>query len=153
MLPIAKILKSYGTDGAVLVGLRGVVLEEINFEEPVYIEFDGLPVPFFIQDAEPKGGKVILRLNDVNCEKDAEEMVGREILVDAAQDADDAEDFIGWTVYDGERLLGRVDGIEPIPGNLCLYIGELMIPLHEDFILDADPDSGVLRLKLPEGLC
>lgn len=153
MLPIAKILKSYGTDGAVLVGLRGTVLEEINFKEPVYIEFDGLPVPFFILDAEPKGGKVILHLNDVTSEKDAEEIVGRDICLDADAQADDVEDFIGWTVYDRNRKLGQVDGIEPIPGNLCLYIGELMIPLHEDFILDADPKSRVLRLSLPEGLC
>ena len=42
--------------------------------------------------------------------------------------------------------------MEPIPGNLCLYVGEAMIPLHEDLILSVDPDRRVLDLDLPDGL-
>jgi len=55
-------------------------------------------------------------------------------------------------VYDGDRLLGTVDGIEPIPGNLCIYVGDAMLPLHQDFIVDSDPKRRILRLELPEGL-
>ena len=49
MLPIAKILKSDGTDGGLLISERGVdFFSDIDRKEPVFIEFDGLPVPFFI---------------------------------------------------------------------------------------------------------
>ena len=55
MLQIAKILKSNGTDGGLLIGLHDIDASEIDLEEPVYITFDGLPVPFFILDITPKG--------------------------------------------------------------------------------------------------
>ena len=61
-------------------------------------------------------------------------------------------DFIGWEVFDKGERIGAVTGIEPIPGNLCLYIGEKLIPLHEDFIIEADPQKKELFLELPEGI-
>jgi hypothetical protein len=42
--------------------------------------------------------------------------------------------------------------MEPIPGNLCLYVGETLVPLHPDLILSADPATRILDLDLPEGL-
>ncbi|MCQ2178129.1 MAG: hypothetical protein MJY42_04515 [Bacteroidales bacterium] len=153
MLPAARILRSDGTDGAVLAGLLGIELDQIDTKEPVFIVFDGLPVPFFILEARPKGtGKAILRLNDVNCLKDSEELVGKEILLDCEEECEDGEDFTGWKVFDGERLLGDVDYMELIPGNPCLCIGSLMIPVHEDLIVSADPERRELVLDLPEGL-
>jgi 16S rRNA processing protein RimM len=159
MLPIAKILKSNGIDGDVLIGLLGIDAEEIETTEPVFVEFDGLPVPFFIERITPKGStRAIVHLTDVDNLQDAEEMVGREILLDAEDEEDDFEDFTGWTVYDGGRLVGTATGLEDIPGNPCLCVapasgsGEVLIPLHEDFIISADPSSRTLTMSLPEGL-
>ena len=134
MLAIARILKSYGTDGGLLVS-SDVDLESLEKGEPVYIVYDGLEVPFFISACTPKGSRYILHLTDISTLEDA-----------------DGPDFIGWTVYDGKTLLGVVTDDAPIPGNYCLYIGELMIPLHEDFIVSVDPDRRELVLNLPVGL-
>ena len=153
MLQIAKILKSNGVDGGLLIGLRDITLEEIDPQEPVFIYFDGLPVPFFVLDSQPKGtSKAVIHLNDITTLDDAEEVVGRELWLEGEWEEDDNEDFTGWTVLDKGRELGVVTGIEPIPGNLCLYIGDILIPLHEDFILSADPDKRLLDLDLPDGL-
>ncbi len=153
MLRIAKILKSHGVDGAVLVSAPE--FDPADFSEPVLIYFDGLPVPFFIEESSPRGvNRYIIRLTDVSCLKDAEEMVGRDIFIESDESAgtDDGYDFIGWKVYDKGTPIGEVNGMEPIPGNLCLYVGDIMIPLHEDFIESADPDTKELFLSLPEGL-
>ncbi len=153
MLRIAKILKSHGVDGAVLVSAPE--FDPADFSEPVLIVFDGLPVPFFIEESSPRGvNRYIIRLTDVSCLKDAEEMVGRDIFIesDEAAATDDGCDFTGWKVYDKGTPIGEVDGMEPIPGNLCLYVGDIMIPLNEDFIESADPDTKELFLVLPEGL-
>lgn len=153
MLRIAKILKSHGVDGAVLVSAPE--FDPADFSEPVLIVFDGLPVPFFIEESSPRGvNRYIIRLTDVSCLKDAEEMVGRDIFIesDESAGADEGYDFTGWKVYDKGKPIGEVSGMEPIPGNLCLYVGDIMIPLHEDFIESADPDTKELFLSLPEGL-
>lgn len=159
MLPIAKILKSNGIEGDVLIGLTGIDAEEIETTEPVFVEFDGLPVPFFIERITPKGNtRAIVHLTDVDNLQDAEELVGREILLDAEDEEDDFEDFTGWTVCDKGRRIGTVTGLEDIPGNPCLCVepssgaGEVLIPLHEDFIISADPCTRTLTMSLPEGL-
>ncbi len=153
MLQIAKILKSNGTDGGVLIGLYDIAPEEIDLKEPVYIEFDGLPVPFFILDITPKGtSKAVIHLNDVVNLADADELTGRAVMADLEFEDETFEDFTGWTVLDKGKKVGVCTGLEPIPGNPCLTIGEILIPLHEDFIIEANPARRELNLDLPQGL-
>ena len=160
MLPIAKILKSDGTDGGLLISERGVdFFSDIDRKEPVFIEFDGLPVPFFIEDIRPKGsGKAVVHLTAILSLEDSEELVGRLILSPDSLSGEEPEElsFDGWTLLDKGRKVGVVSGVEPFPGNPCLTVdtpsGEVMVPLHEDLILSADPASRVLDLDIPEGL-
>ena len=157
MLKIAKVTKSNGTYGDILIGLFDIAIEEIDTQEPVFIEFDGLPVPFFIESLQPKGtGRAIIHITDVDSLEDAEELVGREIFADYLEEEGEDEDFTGWTVFDKGTELGTVSDIEDIPGNPCLVVlmegKEVLIPLHEDFILDADASSRRLNLDLPDGL-
>lgn len=156
MLSIAKVLKSNGTDGGLLVSAPEFELEEI--QGPVFIDFDGLPAPFFIEDCTRRGTcRYVIHLTDIESLKDAEEIVGKELLLDGEDEgSDEGDGFIGWTVFDGEHRLGNVVDCEPIPGNFCLYVDkdgeELMIPLHEDFVIKMDEESETLILRLPEGL-
>ena len=153
MLQIAKILKSNGTDGRILMGVRDIALEEIDIKEPLFIVFDGLEVPFFIEDIKPRGSsKAIVKFYDVATLDAAEELAGREVYLDAEFEDGQEEDFTGWQVLDNGRPVGKVSGMEPSPGNLCIYVGDTMIPLHEDFILSCDPESRTLDLNIPEGL-
>ena len=165
-LRIARVLKSYGTEGEILAGFRERSIEDLNPEEPVFIMFDGLPVPFFIESLKEKGtSKALLHLTGVRDLADTEELVGSDIFArkDSLAGDDDeeeglsAEDLIGWTINgkDGQ-LIGEIIDFEPIPGNPCLYVrhGEetVMIPLHDDLVTDIDEDAKLLFLDLPEGL-
>ncbi|MCR4824726.1 MAG: hypothetical protein K5849_05140 [Bacteroidales bacterium] len=153
MLQIAKILKSNGTDGGLLIGVRDIEVSEIDLQEPVFIEFDGLPVPFFIQDLQQRGtSKAVIHLNDIVNLQDAEEVVGRALFIEGEWEEEEELDFTGWTLLDRGQKVGVVTGMEPIPGNLCLYVGETLVPLHEDLILSADESLRTLDLDLPDGL-
>ncbi len=153
MLRIAKILKSNGIDGGLLIGLFDIEAEGIDLKEPVFIVFDELPVPFFISDIRAKGtSRAVVHLCDVTSLEDAEELAGRDIFVEGQGEEQDEEDLLGWTVLDKGRKVGEVSGIEPIPGNLCIYVGDALLPLHEDFIISCDPQTRTLNLDLPEGL-
>ncbi|MCH5172852.1 MAG: hypothetical protein J1D85_01450 [Bacteroidales bacterium] len=153
MLPVAKILKSNGTCGDILAGFSVTEISEIDTREPVFIEFDGLPVPFFIESLTPKGAsRAIIHLTDVENLRDAEELVGREILIDAEEDDSEENDFIGWTLYNRDEPAGEISGMELIPGNPCLCIGTALVPLNEDLIVSADPEKRILVMDLPDGL-
>ena len=158
MLRIAKVLKSNGVDGDVLVSAPDVALEDL--QGPVLIDFDGLPAPFFIGSCTRRGsGKYIIHLTDVCNLEDAEELVGRFLWSDEVEEDDDeAQDFTGWKVLNRGDYIGTVTDYEPIPGNLCLYLkpaedaDEIIIPLHEDLIISIDEESLTLNLNLPDGL-
>lgn len=164
MIRIAQVLKSNGADGEVLLGFRGVDPDEMNLQEPVFIYFDGLPVPFFIEKLTPRGGsKALCRLTGIHSLADAEELAGAAVYADPAtldreeEEAElDLDTLVGWTVRraDSQQVVGTVSGYEDIPGNPCLYIepGSVLVPLHEDLVVDVDEDSRTLTLIIPEGL-
>lgn len=154
---IARILKSNGTDGEVLITFLGMDPEEINPKEPVYVEFDGLPVPFFFESFTRRGNnRALVHLTGVRNLTDADELAGRDVFIDAS-DEEDEEDIIGWTVLDATgSVVGTVRDYEDIPGNLCIWVerdaGEVLLPLHDDLILEVNPDTQTIMLEIPDGL-
>ena len=154
---IAKVLKSNGTDGGLLVGFRDIDPEDISLGEPVFIYFDGLPVPFFISSLTRRGNsRAVVHLNDVSSLEDAEELVGQSIWVDWEEEEGDEEglgDLVGWTLVGAGRIIGFLD----IPANPCLEVEtkngtSVLVPFHEDLILSADPDARMLEMEIPDGL-
>ncbi|MBR4233536.1 MAG: PRC-barrel domain-containing protein [Bacteroidales bacterium] len=170
---IARILKSNGTDGEVLMTFLGMDPEEINPKEPVFVEFDGLPVPFFFESFTRRGtGRALVHLTGVRSLADADELAGRDVYVEAPEE-EDGEDIIGWTVLDATgATVGTVRDYEDIPGNLCIWVErdstdkpwndekkdaqekahEVLLPLHDDLILEINPDTRTIMLEIPDGL-
>lgn len=163
MLKVARILKANGTEGEVLMSFREIFPEDIDTQGPVFILMDGLPVPFFIESFARKGkDKALVILTGVANLEDAEELVGRDVYVDASgyEDVETEEDFsalVGWTLLDDNGAgAGVISGYEDIPGNPCIYVdtenGQYMIPLHEDLILSVDDSRREIKMIIPEGL-
>ena len=166
LLRVARVLKSNGTEGGILIGFREIDPEDLNLKEPVFITFDGLPVPFFIESFSRKGtNRALARLTGVKNLEDAEELTGKDIFAkseaidrgDAEEDGLTVDDLIGWTLLDAyNEAVGEITDYEDIPGNTCLYVetknGQAMIPLHEDLILSVDEESKTISVNVPEGL-
>ncbi len=147
-----RVVKSYGTLGGVIVSAPEYDGEEIK-NEPVFITFDGLPVPFFIEEIEPRSGvKYYLKLEDIDTLEQAEELVGREIeLYDEESDGQDA--LVGYTVMDENgRTVGKVTAFEDIPGNPCLEVGEILIPCPDECIISVDSKKRQITLRIAQGL-
>lgn len=160
LLKIAQVLKSNGTDGELVLGFRDISPEDIDLKEPVFIYFDGLPVPFFIDSFVPRGNsKALVRLTDICCLEDAEEISGRAVYIKENAIGHEADDIslIGWTLCDGcHNEVGIISDFFDIPGNPCIEVGTIsgtaMIPLHEDLVISADEESRILVMNIPEGL-
>lgn len=171
---IASVLKSNGTDGEIVMGFRGIDPEDIDFEEPVFIIFDGLPVPFFVESMTRRGNaKALVHLTDIRTFDDAEELVGKPVYIKESTlpklsiEEDGFEALIGWTllkpatiskkgeIKEVEQVGGITDFVD-IPGNPCIEVnvdGEpRMVPLHEDLILSVDPEYQEIIINIPEGL-
>ena len=155
---VAKVLKSNGTDGELLVSFFAMDPEDLEITEPVFILFDGLPVPFFVQSLRRRGqNKALVHLNGIFDLKDCEEVCGKDIYLPADAEAAYGEgDFsflVGWELRDAGKSLGRIADFVDIPGNPCLELEDgRLVPLHEDFITAVDEDSAVVEMELPTGL-
>jgi 16S rRNA processing protein RimM len=158
MLRVAQVLKSNGTEGELLISFFDVSPEDIDLQEPVFIEFDGLPVPFYFESFVQRGAnRALVRLTGVRSLKDADELAGRAILADYFEE-DEGEALIGWKVQDPEgNRVGTVIGYEDIPGNFCIQVEtvegrEVLLPLHQDLVLHTDEKTGTLVLSIPDGI-
>ena len=160
LVRIAKAVKSDGTDGGLVISFLSMTAEDLEISEPVFVHFDGLPVPFFIESISSKGNtKAVVHLTGVRNSDDAEELVGRDIYIeDGERDDDSPEELIGWTVKSSDgKLSGKVTDFMDIPGNPCIEVTEngkspVILPLHEDFVLEVDPETETIVMELPEGL-
>lgn len=171
---IAQVLKSNGTDGELVMGFREIAPEDINLNEPVFIVFDGLPVPFFIESFTKRGNsKALVRLTDICSMEDAEEITGKAIYIEESNlpelslEEDGYAALIGWTLLspveeseDSEDMeveeIGEITDFIDIPNNPCIEVetesGAVMIPLHEDLILSVDPEYQEIIMQIPAGL-
>ena len=169
---IAQVLKSNGTDGELVMGFREIAPEDINLNEPVFIIFDGLPVPFYIESFAKRGNtKALGRLTDICSMEDVEEIAGKPVYIEAdnlpemSLEEDGYAALVGWMVLTPENAddmdsdlyeVGEITDFIDIPNNPCIEVetenGAIMIPLHEDLILSLDPEYQEIIMQIPAGL-
>ena len=171
MQQVAQVLKSNGTDGELVMGFREIAPEDINVKEPVFIVFDGLPVPFFIESFVKRGNsKALVRLTDICSMEDVEEIAGKAVYVEEESlpelslEDDGFAALIGWMLLtpsddqpDSSLIeVGEITDFMDIPNNPCIEVetenGAVMIPLHEDLILSVDPEYQEIIMQIPAGL-
>ena len=169
MQQVAQVLKSNGTDGELVLGFREIAPEDINLKEPVFIVFDGLPVPFYIESFTKRGNtKALVRLTGIGSMEDVEEITGKAVYIEEDQlpemslEDDGYAALVGWMLLtpaeDEEALIevGEITDFLDIPKNPCIEVetenGAVMIPLHEDLILSVDPEYQEIIMQIPAGL-
>jgi len=150
MLQVAQVLKSNGTDGELVLGFREIAPEDINLQEPVFIIFDGLPVPFYIESFQKRGNtKALVRLTDICSQEDVEEIAGKAVYIEEdglpemSLEEDGFAALVGWvlltpagipdqvgddkgTVGDNEEMelyeVGEITDFMDIPNNPCIEV-------------------------------
>lgn len=166
LLPVAQIVKSYDVNGEVMIRMTSCILEDYDFKkEPVFIYFDGLPVPFFISSFKTKGTNgALVKFDTINDFSHSEELVKKEVFVDAtAVDPDSIEMdedeamaafLIGFKVKDqNNKAVGEISDYFNYPNNPCIELnGEHLVPFNEDLILKLDAKKRVITMTIPSGL-
>ena len=122
--------------------------------EPVFITFDGLPVPFFIEEVAPRGGvKYYLKLVDIDTIEQAEELVGKDITFED-EDEQQGDDIVGYTLFDQHgKKIGEITAFEDIPGNPCIEVsGGALVPCPDECVLEVNNRKRTIKLQIADGL-
>lgn len=161
---LGTIAKPHGTKGSVLLWLRNIKAEEFRKRESVFVDIDGLLVPFFIEEFNTSSSDaVIMKFEDVDSETKARTFAGLEVYIEIFQVrpnkkvTDGKPQLKGYTVLDVKLgIIGTAGEIEDIANNPLLHVTregkDFLIPLHEDIILKINDKDKEISISAPEGL-
>lgn len=161
---LGTLAKPYGTRGMLLVKLGRIKADEIKDRGLVFVEIDGLPVPFFVTEfAEKTTDSIVVRLDGVDDEGRARELFGCSVYVMKDQvksrrkESDLPPPVNGYRVVDVRLgFVGVAGEIIEMAQNPLLTVmkddREYLIPVHEDIILEINDKAREIRVDTPEGL-
>ncbi|MCI1778950.1 MAG: ribosome maturation factor RimM [Bacteroidales bacterium] len=160
----ASIARSYGRDGKVLLKTSGNFSEDYDISEPVFLYFEGLPVPFFITAIEKKDYRsYIIKFDGTDDLSHAEELSGRDVYAETSGRDGNMEDpyfceLCGYTLLDQHGSeIGTIINFLDYPGNPCLEVRDasgkkIIVPANDDLIINIDALKKILTLEMAEGL-
>jgi len=162
---LGEILKTHGIEGHLVLKFSFITEDELTEGEPVFIEIDGIPVPFFISYFRfLSGDSAIVGLDEVDSAGYASEFVNCRVLIQETahdgrfRDIDEgSENLSGFLVIDenfGEA--GILAEIIEYPENPVMRIEkdgkEILIPFHENIVKNINYGKRVIEISAPEGL-
>lgn len=163
---IGRITKFRGISGEVELLFTDDAFDRGNCEYLV-LNMDGILVPFFWEEYKFKNHETaIIQFEGFCNEQDAKKIVGANVYYPKAALPNDEEEhtlsswkaLTGFIVYNEHgTLLGEVETVDDSSANILFYLrtktgDELLIPFHEDFLVDYKMKERTLTLQLPDGL-
>ena len=165
---VAQVLKSNGTDGELVMGFREIAPEDINLKEPVFIVFDGLPVPFYIESFTKRGNtKALVRLTDICSMEDVEEIAGKAVYIEEDNlpemtlEDDGFAALVGWTLLTpgtpdqvGYDDTDEANDNDEEDGVILYEVGEItdFIDIPNNPCIEVETENGAVMLPLHEDL-
>lgn len=144
-------------------------------ETPVFMDVDGMPVPFFLSDIRPKGENTLLTFCGLQSLEDVRPYVNKTLyclkkdialFLDVPEDEIELQEdeLIGFEVVEARsgKKIGVVSEIREgkeydylVIDNISDPENDLLIPLIDEFIdyyEENEDGGGIISLNLPEGL-
>jgi 16S rRNA processing protein RimM len=160
---LGTLAKPHGTRGSLIVRFSGLKAEDIKKRGLVFVEIDGLPVPFFIESFQEKTeDTVILKIEGIDTENKAREFLGYPVYVMKDQirvkmAAEKIQDIKGYKVIDTTLgFIGFAEEVLDMKNNPLLSVTngdrEFLVPVHEDILLEVNDKEKIIRINAPEGL-
>ena len=161
---LGTISKTRGAAGSVVLKLDNTISERFYEMESVFLKIEGLLVPFFINVAEPLDQKnILLNFDSVSTENQCKELIGCKVYTDFSdviipnKKTSHYNYLIGFTLWDHKYgNVGKIGEILFYPDNPVFQImqdqKEIIVPLHEDLIVEIDSQKKRIKVNLPEGL-
>ena len=161
---LGKLVKPHGTGGSVLVRFEDLRAEDIRDMGTVFIDIDGLLVPFFVESLREKStGTAVVKFEGINSPSGIGEFAGNKVYIDRSnirhkkRAVTGLPDLTGYKIED-HRLgfVGIAGEITGIANNPLLHVQsgdrEFLVPVHEDIILEINHQKKLITINAPEGL-
>lgn len=158
-----KISKPYGLRGELNIILEPQAGNNIEPDNPLFIDIDGQRVPFFVEAVELLSREqAIIKFEFIDSLEAARKLTACSVYFDSIDQPESTEEedlasLIGYTASDSRSgALGRIADYLPHPMNPVFVIQseekELLVPAVFDFIQHINKEEQSIQFILPEGL-
>jgi 16S rRNA processing protein RimM len=158
---IGYISKTHGLKGHVILRLNEYVRINEEAIKSIFIELNGAPVPYFIEDLRPNNSGYILKLETIDIVETSKKLIGKKVstLTDfILEEEESLKEFIGYTIIDVKNgNIGTIADVDEKTDNVIIKVThptgiEIILPFNDDFIIEIDDDLKTIDFNAPEGL-
>lgn len=166
LIKVGKFQKTHALKGELNM-ISDIDSEYFEEGNPMIVEYEGIPVPYYVESIRKKGStSYLVKLEGVETEETASTFVNKEIMILKK----DAEEWLGEEIYESDALtgyqvidsdskvkIGEIVDVDYSTANLLFIVeneegDEIMVPANEDLILKIDDEAKSIIMKLPDGL-
>ena len=161
---LGKIIKKYSFKGELLAKLDTDQPQLYENIEALFLDINNRLIPYFVMRSRlHKSNLLRLKLEDVNTDSDADELLRKEVYLplDLLPKLDGKafyyHEVIGFEIW--EKSFGKVGvlmGVNDRSAQALFEIErnghEILIPIHDEFIINIDRDKKIITVKTPPGL-
>lgn len=161
---IGKISKTFGYQGKIIILFDNIEPSVFEEKEWFFVKIKQETVPFFITEYQPyRNFSAIIKFEDIDSETDARKLCGCEVYLPSGEKPEVLSDDLQYRVLEGftfwdkpTGLKGKIHRISELPEQIIMQVfireKEVLIPLHEDFIINIDYKKSVIKYQAPDGL-
>lgn len=164
---IGTVLKPHGIKGELSVKIDdGLDPDDLKF---IFMNIDGLYVPYFIEAYRPKGDHWLLKLEGVEDEKQADRLSSHDVYavtdelpdeyIGQFADGVSLEDLEGFTLLDAadESPVGVIEHIDDTTINVFFHVQTpdgkcIFVPYADELVTALDPEAKTIELEIPQGI-
>jgi len=159
---IGFINKLNGYKGEVMLIMESIDFSSLKKQKFLFVELEGIPVPFAVENLIEKSGNAVIKFEDVNDSDYAKRLLNNPVFIEKKGRtkkpiAAVGSELIGYEVVDANYgSIGLIQKVEEYPQQLiatCIVNRkEVLIPLNENFLDNISDEEKKVFLTLPEGL-
>lgn len=157
VISIGRITRTHGKRGEIQCLTSNEYWENADATFLI-LSIDNILVPFRVLDWRGKGSdSLIFQLDRITDEQLAQPLIGAQAYMLASDLSQDDELLPTWQSITGYRVLdtdqgelGTIIHVDETTINTLITLdNDQLIPLHEDFIINLEPDKQLLTICLP----
>lgn len=160
---IGVINKPHGVKGEVSFTFTDDIFDRVDCDYLILM-MDAILVPFFIEEYRFRSeNSALVKFEDIDTAEKAKMFTNVEVFfpmkyVEEQDEVTSWNYFVGFDVDDiNHGKLGKIIGVDDSTINVLFVIekedgSEVLLPAHEEFILDIDHKKKCVKVEIPDGL-
>lgn len=160
---LGTISKTHGVRGELIIRIADPSYEPDENWESLFLQIDGILVPFFISSLYvSKADEWFILFDDYDNKDSVQNLVGQQVwinkdLLARVEEEIYLDELTGYTLINvrtGKQ--GSITDFMDIPGNPVFEVSfegdKVLVPAQDDLIEEIDPENQKLIMRLPEGI-